>query len=414
MYKRTFIALFSSFVALSAMAGDNKTNVIKSEELINPTYINNVYEDNGWEHDWFVDAAIGSNSFLGSPVGCSDFFQRMELTGQLGIGKWFLPSIGGRVVWNFGTFYNSQKERIGYDNVHADFLWNVVQQFNKTGRTYDWAVSPFLGIGMMHNREIGNHHPFAFSYGVNARYSLDYNLDLTLELGNSTTFADFDGYGSSKRFGDNLLNLSVGLSYKFGLGERKRIVNAQPYIDFYNKYMSGRIAEGNDSNKNNTYSYDPNAKNNEDGYEKNNYSGLNSLLARLSKGNNEKALPLNTPDLESDSTLSSPIHLFFKLNSTQLTEASRQKVNLDEVVATAKRYNLNVIVTGSADSKTGSRNRNRYLGKARAKYIGKQLLKRGLDKSRIKMRSLGGVDTYDPYFANRQAMIELVPMEVRE
>jgi len=59
------------------------------------------------------------------------------------------------------------------------------------------------------------------------------------------------------------------------------------------------------------------------------------------------------------------------------------------------------ILSGAADKATGSDKRNRHLSTERAKYIGKQLIKRGISKDYMKATSLGGINQFSPKEANR-------------
>ena len=62
-------------------------------------------------------------------------------------------------------------------------------------------------------------------------------------------------------------------------------------------------------------------------------------------------------------------------------------------------------IIGAADSKTGSKGYNRKLSIARAKYIAKCFLRRGVSKSQMSGASLGGVNIYKPYPANRHTCV---------
>lgn len=81
-----------------------------------------------------------------------------------------------------------------------------------------------------------------------------------------------------------------------------------------------------------------------------------------------------------------------------------QLVNLDEI---AKEQNLTIHISGAADKATGSVKRNRHLSIERAKYIGKQLMKRGVSKDSMKATSLGGINQFSPKEANRFGVILL-------
>ena len=72
-----------------------------------------------------------------------------------------------------------------------------------------------------------------------------------------------------------------------------------------------------------------------------------------------------------------------------------------------KEYNLKVKVIGAADSRTGSNEYNRKLSIKRAKYIAKLLIDAGVQKEKLQGVSLGGIDIYKPYTANRHTCVIL-------
>ena len=82
-------------------------------------------------------------------------------------------------------------------------------------------------------------------------------------------------------------------------------------------------------------------------------------------------------------------------------------VNLDEIAKIAKEQNLTIHISGAADKATGSDKRNRHLSIERAKYICKQLIKRGVDKDAMKVTSLGGIEQFLPKEANRFGVVLL-------
>ena len=160
-----------------------------------------------------------------------------------------------------------------------------------------------------------------------------------------------------------------------------------------------------------------------DGYPRNDYSGLNSLRTRLAnRAWNGKSITQSateyvdnpTDSIASGDSLSlmasvskcigSPIYFFFKIDTSDLTETS-QLLNLDELARVTKAYHLRVTVTGAADSATGTVPINNSLSASRADYIYKELVKRGVDGSRISKVSQGGIDDYKPTEANRHTKV---------
>lgn len=102
-----------------------------------------------------------------------------------------------------------------------------------------------------------------------------------------------------------------------------------------------------------------------------------------------------------------PVYFYFKLNTNHLVDES-QMSNLDEIAKIAKAEDLNISISGAADSATGTEKINRELSKARAKFIGQELIKRGISKDRIKAVSRGGINDYSPVEANRNTCVIIV------
>ena len=374
---------------------------------VNPTYLKHVSEAANWGRNWFIEAKGGASAFLGTPIGCGDVFDRVTPLLQIGVGKWFTPAIGGRIGFQGLSFKNAEFHTMKYQFVHADFLYNITSGIrqNESGIPL-WDVIPFVGVGMVHNSDWINNctcqggssgsHPFAFTYGVEARYRISDRVHLVGEVSGMLTARNFDGIGTSTKFGDNMISVSAGLSFTIGKTGWKRVVDATPYIE-QNLALQDYIAYMRDRNAH----LEKRLAGNDDGktvYPKNSYSGLNSLRARLSMNGNGNHLKVS---------IGVPIYFFFKLNTDKLVDKS-QLVNLDDIAKMAKQENLKIKISGAADSATGTQSGNQDLGKRRAKYIAKALIKRGVDKSQIKAYNLGGIDKYAANEANRFTTVVLL------
>lgn len=374
---------------------------------VNPTYLKHVSEAANWGRNWFIEAKGGASAFLGTPIGCGDVFDRVTPLLQIGVGKWFTPAIGGRIGFQGLSFKNAEFHTMKYQFVHADFLYNITSGIrqNESGIPL-WDVIPFVGVGMIHNSDWINNctcqggssgsHPFAFTYGVEARYRISDRVHLVGEVSGMLTARNFDGIGTSTKFGDNMISVSAGLSFTIGKTGWKRVVDATPYIE-QNLALQDYIAYMRDRNAH----LEMQLAGNDDGktvYPKNSYSGLNSLRARLSMNGNGNHLKVS---------IGVPVYFFFKLNTDKLVDKS-QLVNLDDLAKMAKQENLKIKISGAADSATGTQSGNQDLGKRRAKFIAKALIKRGVDKSQIKAYNLGGIDKYAANEANRFTTVVLL------
>lgn len=379
----------------------------KAELLIplTPSYLDGITSTTGWDNNWFIETKGGASAFIGTPIGCGDLFDRVMPVLQIGVGKWFTPAVGGRIGYQGLNFKNANLQSMKYQFVHADFMYNLTHnlQCNKYGLS-KFDVIPYVGVGMIHNSSntpgylltdnvpSGN-HPFAFSYGVEFRYLLADRLHLVGEISGMTTMRSFDCVGASSRFGDHMVSASVGLSYTIGKRGWKKVVDARPYIN-QNNYLLERYSE---------HSQQANANNNIEAQstDKNNYSGLNSLRYRISLGNENNDSSSDSLSQNTKVTIGVPIYFYFKLNTAKLVDKS-QLVNLDEI---AKEQNLTIHISGAADRATGSNKRNRALSIERAKYIGHQLMSRGVPKENLKATSLGGISQFTPKEANRFSVV---------
>ena len=438
---------------------------------LKPSYMKGALVASPWTDNWFVQAAGGTTVFLGKPLGCNDLFGRMKPAFSVSIGKWFTPSIGGRVAFSGFQMKDACFETADYQSLHADLLWNIAPYIYRNDQDPHWEFSPYLGAGIIHNDKAGT-HPFAMSYGLKSSYRMTKRLHLNLELGGTTTFRDYDGLGDSRKLGDNVFSLTAGLSVTIGKTGWKRVIDARPYMA-QNDWLMGHVALVSEQNQKYTKRHDKDSrviaelrkileiegllesyKDRLKGlggdsvaatqvYPYNNYSGYNSLMARLRnrKWNGDKdftdGMSDNMQNLEDsvgigDSSaydnaspsdiamwndyllamsrnrkcIGTPVYFFFRLNTADLTDAS-QSLNIDQIARIAKKYDLRIRITGAADSATGSSFLNEKLSRDRANYIGMQLQERGIEKSHIVMIGKGGIADFSPNEVNRHTKVEL-------
>lgn len=435
----------------------------------------------GRSGNWFVTVAGGLNTFLGTPLGCDDLFGRMKPAYSFAVGKWFTPAVGGRINYNGMAFKDGLLSDQKYHYVHADLMWNILGRRYARQKQVRWTVAPFAGVGMIHHATNGN-NPFALSYGIQGQYKLSKRVSLLMELSGMTTFQNFYGLGRPNRPGDNMLLLTTGLSFSIGKTCWKRVVDAGPYMRMNEQlvgYANSLSAENhyyagkNEKNKRTlielkkvmeieglldkySHLFADSSEHAGHTYPVNNYSGLNSLLARLknkkwngksvdenlsqvpvtdpkdslcSNGNNTQGL-CTAEELEpkyfsevdsaymkkyadcfSNGIIGSPVYFFFNLNSVQLTDRS-QSINLDALARVAIKFNLFVKVTGAADKQTGTFAINDSLSLTRASYISDQLQRRGVKAEKIVVDSKGGISDYLPIEANRNTKVELLAPDI--
>ncbi|MCE9255147.1 OmpA family protein [Bacteroides fragilis] len=446
---------------------------------LQPSYLDGVLVPARGNGNWFVSIAGGTTAFLGIPLGCEDLFGRLKPSYSLALGKWFTPWVGARINYNGLQFKDGSLSLQEYHHLHADLLWNVLGGSYARQEQVRWYLAPFAGIGLLHHVTNG-HNPLAISYGIQGQYRISKRVSALVELSGTTTFQDFDGYGKVNRLGDHMLSLSVGFSFHIGRSGWKRAIDPSPYVrrdrwlvDYVNvlSEQNSRYAEQHDKDRRtlielkkileiegllDTYChlFDDNDAIGRSGYPKNNYSGLNSLRARLKNRHwggksvlDGQSSNMNTQVLAAQDTLKnvrnsgadsernktendnpslfgsssseytvlmqsgnecigSPVYFFFELGTARLTDVS-QFINIDELARVAKKYGLAVRVSGAADNMTGTIPINKALSISRADYIAAELVKRGLPVENITKSGVGGISDYTPDKANRHTKVML-------
>ncbi|MCC8176015.1 MAG: OmpA family protein [Bacteroidales bacterium] len=459
-------------------------------EPVSERWLDNAWESLGWKHNWFVGASCGGAMFIGSPLGCEDDFGRTKPLIRANFGRWITPKFATRVQYEGWRFKAADMVTSGYQSWHLDIMWNPLGIASSV-KFPRLDISPYIGAGFVHNSRQHN-FPFAFSYGVSGRLRLSHDWSLTMELGGTTTFKDFDGYGDSRELGDHLIGLSVGASWNIGGRGFRRVADSRPYREQSAKLcvISRALADRNrqlasDHKADSAtiaelkkilaieglldrYGYLFNRgfsavgdtvstiNSKKSGFPKNDYSGLNSLMARLraagiERGDDkdlaselegaktDRSLIIPEPvlvekvdtcgqegtdsivgDVDSDiwarylaamakgdTPLGPPVFFFFRLGTAQLTDPS-QLVNIDEIARLAIDYGLTIKVIGAADAATGTEAINTALSHSRAEFIAAHLQAKGVATDHLILESKGGIATYSTNESNRHSSIQLL------
>lgn len=414
-----------------------------------------------WTGNWFLGLQGGASIYVGRPLGCADLFDRISPNIHAYAGKWISPAVGVRVNYQGYRIKDSNLNAMPIQSYHADFMYNIMSYRYNSTKDQHFDLIPFAGLGLIHNSDL-HRSDFSFNYGLLAKYHLTDRLHLTAEASGLTTFQQFDGIGTQDRFGDHKFDFSIGLSVSIGkVGFRKP--KAQSFT--YKVIESSLAYESLD--KSPKYSKDfsqqrsiyINASSTKS-LPVNNYSGLNSLRARLANATKSTNNDTNT---QTDNTLSSLCHCddntscqcgdstnlcasdgncrqcdtknestkvtlvngtdtlgltrpylcYFKISSHDLTD-NKQLDYLSEIVRLANERNMSVHVIGAADSATGTKTINQRLSEDRADYITEQLILLGMSSEHIQQEALGGIEEFTPIANNRYCKIQLIPLSSTE
>ena len=129
----------------------------------------------------------------------------------------------------------------------------------------------------------------------------------------------------------------------------------------------------------------------------------NAKLRQMLAASSQKPAPVCENKKEFAGTAAS---VFFNINSAKV--ASRKDlVNVKELAEYAKANNAKIVVTGYADSKTGSAEYNQQLSQKRAETVANELVKMGVNRDNIITEAMGGVDNLSPFSYNRRATVKV-------
>lgn len=458
--KKIVLSTVFSLVAFYAFANVNDendsitamVNVKESHDVkpISPTYLDDVYQDNGWNSNWFISLQGGTSVFFGNPIGCGDFFDKVKPLMNVSVGKWINPYIGARINFEGLKLESSTGHSNAYQNLHVDFLYSISARSHRNVSLPKWNCMAYVGTGIIRNNDT-DRMPFALSLGLIAQRRITDRINISGELGTSLTFRDFDGVGDNYKFGDKLLHASIGMTYTIGGVGWNRVIDAKPYM-VQNDQLFGNIRnlkyENDELNKKlysseialkemkkileiegliNKYNIKPESDK-IIAYPKNNYSGLNSLRERLRNRNwtdpqnyesdntievlyQADSIAHSTEDYirllsEGKTCIGAPVFFFFRINTDKLTDMS-QEINAKEIAAVMNKYGLKARIIGAADSLTGNDEINKRLSEKRAEYIKKVLTSFKVPDSAITIVARGGIDDYSTAEENRNTCVKL-------
>lgn len=136
-------------------------------------------------------------------------------------------------------------------------------------------------------------------------------------------------------------------------------------------------------------------------------SEIVSTVARKGRGEENTGNRYFDEIFSSGIPIGTPLLVFFKGGGTVPMDYA-QLINVKAVAELAKEYRFRIRVTGSADSATGSVEKNEAVAQSRAKYIADYLISQGVSEDCIEQSSVGGVNELSPASANRNCIIELM------
>ena len=377
--KKLLIVLAMCGLTMGASAQETTTDPVQKYSVATNSFWSNWFIQVG--ADW---NAYYSNEEHGQGLSHSPFKGFRAVPGfSVAVGKWFTPGLGLR------TKFQGVWGRQVYDDVkHARHMWTLNENvlFNLSNMLYGynpervWNFVPFLGGGINRNCS-DNNYAMNLSFGVLNTFRVSNKVGINFELGWNYAEEDFDGISAGKgsriwEGKDNRLYAEVGLTFNLGKATWEKTPDVDAIKALSQSQIDALNAQLNDANAEN--------------------ARLKNLLAE--KKNEAPATVKNYSN--------APMSVFFNINKA--TVASRKDlVNVKGLADYAKENNANLVVTGYADSATGSAAYNQKLSERRAETVANELVKMGVSRDQITTEGKGGVKDLSPVSYNRRATVKI-------
>ena len=353
---------------------------------------------NSFWANWFVQANVVGSSFWGSQEQQSVKFSKLtkdyrtNLGFSIALGKWFTPGLGLRTKFNgvWGRSIISEDKSLNaskYWTLQEQVLFNLSNMLMGYNEQRVWNFIPYAGGGVGRNMSYGC-YALGFSVGLLNTFRISPKVAFNFDINYGSYEPSFDGFsagGDSKlslKGRDRVINVELGLTYRLGKATWKSTPDidamqalSQSEIDALNAQLADLMAE-------------------------------NERLGEELANAEQQTAPAPQEPVTITKVVAAPVSVFFNLNKAVIS-SQRDLQNVAALVAVAKEQGAKLVVTGYADSQTGSAERNRQLSEQRAEAVVAELLKMGVSRNQIETVAVGGVDTLTPTPYNRRATVEI-------
>lgn len=334
---------------------------------------------NSFWSNWFIQGGFDWNAWYtatehGAGMARSPFKKFRSSPGAaIAIGKWFAPEVGVRLkaqgIWarTITSVYDKNGTFNKYWVLNGQVLLNASNIFCGYNENRVLNIIPFFGAGLGRTM---THDLYAMdmNVGVQAQFKVSKKFGAYLELGWNRFEGDIDGgaYGEGRRgwdSHDNNIYAEVGITYNLGRSGWNKV----PDVDAINAAHQAAI------------------------------DALNAKLRDAEAENARLRKLLDQPKVVekvSESVkefITTPVSVFFNLAKVDVANP-KDLVNVRALAKYAKDNDAKVLVTGYADSSTGSPAINQKLSEKRAETVKNELIGMGVASSNISTDAKGGVD----------------------
>ena len=373
------------FLIMLAIAGVSLTSMAQETETTTEKY--SVATNSFWSN-WFVQGGVQWTAFYSSLEHGFDTSNnplksfRSNPQASVAIGKWFTPGLGLRTKVS-GIWGKANGDSFKYWNAQEQVLFNLSNMFCGYNPKRVYNCIPFAGAGFARNMS-SDMYAMGMSIGLLNEFNINKRVAINLELGWNRLENDFysEGHANNGPRGwdshDNYLYAELGLTLNIGKTGWAKVPDvdaikalSQAPIDALNAQLADSKSEN------------------------------ERLKAMLNEKPKEVAMPESIKQF-----ITTPVSVFFNIGKTDVANP-KDLVNVEALAKYAKTNNSKIMVTGFADSATGTPQINQKLSVKRAEIVKGELIKMGVPADNISTQAHGGVETLSPISFNRRATVQI-------
>lgn len=373
------------FLIMLAIAGVSLTSMAQETETTTEKY--SVATNSFWSN-WFVQGGVQWTAFYSSLEHGFDTSNnplksfRSNPQVSVAIGKWFTPGLGLRTKVS-GIWGKANGDSFKYWNAQEQVLFNLSNMFCGYNPKRVYNCIPFAGAGFARNMS-SDMYAMGMSIGLLNEFNINKRVAINLELGWNRLENDFysEGHANNGPRGwdshDNYLYAELGLTLNIGKTGWAKVPDVDAIKALSQSQIDALNAQLADSKSENE-----------------------RLKAMLNEKPKEVAMPESIKQF-----ITTPVSVFFNIGKTDVANP-KDLVNVEDLAKYAKTNNSKIMVTGFADSATGTPQINQKLSVKRAEIVKGELIKMGVPADNISTQAHGGVETLSPISFNRRATVQI-------
>ena len=373
------------FLIMLAIAGVSLTSMAQETETATEKY--SVATNSFWSN-WFVQGGVQWTAFYSSLEHGFDTSNnplksfRSNPQASVAIGKWFTPGLGLRTKVS-GIWGKANGDSFKYWNAQEQVLFNLSNMFCGYNPKRVYNCIPFAGAGFARNMS-SDMYAMGMSIGLLNEFNINKRVAINLELGWNRLENDFysEGHANNGPRGwdshDNYLYAELGLTLNIGKTGWAKVPDVDAIKALSQSQIDALNAQLADSKSENE-----------------------RLKAMLNEKPKEVAMPESIKEF-----ITTPVSVFFNIGKTDVANP-KDLVNVEALAKYAKTNNSKIMVTGFADSATGTPQINQKLSVKRAEIVKGELIKMGVHADNISTQAHGGVETLSPISFNRRATVQI-------